>query len=599
MPICPQCSATIHAGAEDQCPACGYDVSRAEALFGEGQVEFTRVVDAAGALTHRERMELMRTLENLERQIPPVALCIYITDVGQVQELRTHAHWILNHARIHHPSFGKREQHKAIEDAALRERLPGDPLPEEEEPTPGWLENAWHTFREWLRDRLHPYPPPVRQEWMLILVLDVQLEMACFSWGYRLDPYIDPDRINTCIKRARLQFREREMMTALKRVMRAAVRRIGGNARQVNRRLRRQARPEHGRQAVLAAALAPLLLCGEPGQAASPPAAPAAPQAAPLPEWKPEDYRLLISGELDTRYSSLFPPPPTKEEMREEARQLKAQRALARRTRRNTPSTETESDSRILGKYYEVYASPAGAVLIDPQNLLPTVQREDVEHVLRSLNANARFRIYMAVYKAGQTMPGELSVDTLITAAAQPCEYAVMLLYPVGNPAGIELGYTEMKPTDEQRHAWLQQVRAAAQVQGGTEGMMEALRCISRQISPLAESFIPITPESPGKAPLIPIDFKEDGKEKKISLRERIQRYFEDPANHPTFIAYGIIAGVALFLFLVWWFLLRLRYPRLLNTEPDLRLASPYGAGVSRYVRYLEGREADKEKRLF
>ena len=132
MPICPKCSATIHAGAEDQCPACGYDISQADEIFGYGQVEFTRVVDAAGSLTHQERIELMRTLERLERRIRPVALCIYITDVGQVQELRTHAHWILNHARIHHPSFGKRELHKAIEDAELRERRPGERRQQEE-----------------------------------------------------------------------------------------------------------------------------------------------------------------------------------------------------------------------------------------------------------------------------------------------------------------------------------------------------------------------------------------------------------------------------------------------------------------------------------
>jgi len=30
-----------------------------------------------------------------------------------------------------------------------------------------------------------------------------------------------------------------------------------------------------------------------------------------------------------------------------------------------------------------------------------------------------------------------------------------------------------------------------------------------------------------------------------------------------------------------------------------LRLSSPYGAGVSRYVRYLDGKEASQAKRLF
>ena len=126
MPICPKCSSSFHNGAVEMCPACGYSIEQANRILGEGQVEFTRVVDAAGALTHQERLELMRALEQMERRIRPVALCVYITDVGQADELRTHAHWILNHARIHHPSFGKREQLRAIEDAELRERRPGE-----------------------------------------------------------------------------------------------------------------------------------------------------------------------------------------------------------------------------------------------------------------------------------------------------------------------------------------------------------------------------------------------------------------------------------------------------------------------------------------
>ena len=76
MPICPKCNASIHMGAESQCPPCGYSMKRADKVFGSNDVEFTRVVDEAGALTHSERMELMRALANLERHIPPVALCI-------------------------------------------------------------------------------------------------------------------------------------------------------------------------------------------------------------------------------------------------------------------------------------------------------------------------------------------------------------------------------------------------------------------------------------------------------------------------------------------------------------------------------------------
>lgn len=601
MPICPKCSATIHAGAEDQCPACGYDISQADELYGDGQVEFTRVVDAAGALTHQERLELMQTLEKLERRIRPVALCIYITDVGQVQELRTHAHWILNHARIHHPSFGKREQLKAIEDAELRERQPEDSTTTREQ-EPNWLVRTWQSISEYVMDALHPLPPPVRHEWMLILVMDVQLEMACFSWGYKLDPYIDPDRINTCIKSAQLEFRERAMVTALKKVMSKAARRLAISARSVNRKLRKAQK-----LATLAAMLG--LLAGSPLQAQEPTPAPqatAAPASEGMPHWRAEDYRHLMSGELLTGYTSLFPPKPTPEEikaeeerkkqLRREQRELRRQRKLPVKETRPLEKPE-ESDTRILGRYFDIYVKPPmDSSLNDPQRLLSTMERDDVDHVLRTLNANAKFRIYVSVFKGGQEIPSELSADILMMATAQACEYAVLMRYPTGNPSAIELSYRDITPEENIRHEWLQKVRTAAG-DGNAEGLMDALHCLSSLITPMAESFKPVTTHVAGKAPLVNINFKETQKEKKKSIKDKIGEILEHPYLIPL-AAYPL--GSLLGLLLLWWLFNWLRTSsKLVESEADIRLSSPYGAGVSRYVRYLEGTEAGKEKRLF
>ena len=605
MPICPRCSATIHAGAEDQCPACGYDITQADERFGDGQVEFTRVVDAAGALTHQERLELMSTLERLERKIQPVALCIYITDVGQAQELRTHAHWILNHARIHHPSFGKRDQLKAIEESELRMRQPGEPRPPQEAEQ-GWLARAWNELRERVIDLLHPIPPPVRHEWMLILVLDVQLEMACFSWGYKLDPYISADGINSCIKSAQLEFRERAMVPALKIVMRKARNHIAAQTRTVNRKLRRAQK-----LGVLVAAMG--LMLGSAGMAQEMPVPPPAenpPAAAPaedgMPHWRADDYRHLMAGELLTGYSALFPPKPTPEEikaederkkqLRREQRELQRQRKLPVATTRPLEKPE-ESDTRVLGRYCEIYTKPSRtSSLNDPQGLLSTVEREDVEHVLRELNANSKFHIYVTVFKGGQDIPSELSVDILVAATAQACEYAVLMRYPVGNPASIQLGYQEIKPEENQRLEWLQAVRAAAD-DGGAEGLMSALRCIKNLISPMADTFTPISASSGAKTKFIEIEFQASNKPRKEPLSEKIARFLENPL-----VIYLLVYPLSFVLMIIglWWFINWLRTSsRLVESEPDLRLSSPYGAGVSRHVRYLEGKEAGKEKRLF
>ncbi len=618
VPICPQCSATIHAGADDQCPACGYSLRRADALFGDGQVEFTRVVDAAGALTHQERQELLHFLENLERDIPPVALCIYITDDGQAEEFRTHAHWILNHARIHHPSFGRREKYKAIEDAELRLRFAGEAGGDEvppSEPAPAhcsWLSR----IRSYLRDALHPnLPPPVKQEWMLILVLDVQLERACFSWGYQLDPYVNPDSINRCIVGAKFQFRERAMVSGLRRVMKSAVREIAAGSRRVNAHLRRTGRAL-SLLAVCALGLSALLLpapCAAAPEGSAPavasavalpddevaeevaPATPvAAEAAAPAPEpgapatyaapprWQEEDYRHLMAGELVDAYALLFPA---------------ADAPRAERRFRNA-STLQESDKKVLGRYCEAYSRPTPAGLSDPQRLLTVEERRDVEHVLRELNANGRFRIYASLYRAGQQLPPELAAQTLTTATAKPCEYVVLLLFPLGDSQLLDLGYQEIKPTDEQRYAWLQRVRAAVSPEGhGVESLLLAIREVHAVIAPLAAGFHPISPEVAGTPPLIEVEFRPDTAEKKVPVKDKIAAFFTNEANRS--LIYGsagfFLMGGGFVLILI----LRRRSGSLLESVADVRLSSPYGAGVSRYVRYLEGKESPKESRIF
>ncbi len=652
MPICPQCSATIHAGADDQCPACGYSLRRADALFGDGQVEFTRVVDAAGALTHQERQELLHFLENLERDIPPVALCIYITDDGQAEEFRTHAHWILNHARIHHPSFGRREKHKAIEDAELSLRFardkdadaaegaPAVPVPLPHEPAPvSWLTR----IQNYLRDALHPHlPAPVRQEWMLILVLDVQLERACFSWGYQLDPYVNPDSINRCIVGAKFQFRERAMVAGLRRVMKAAVREIASGSRRVSAQLRRTGR---ALSALVLSASAFSLLCpcplsaapttspvaalpdddgaeeppvegsaaaaspapgtppapadgastaGTPSAVATPspdaPAAPPAPEpgapatyAAP-PRWSAEDHRHLMEGELTAAYSLLLP-------------SAEVPRA-DRRFRTPASMSARESDKKLPARYADLYKSPSPAGLCDPQGLLTTEERRDVEHVLRECNAQGRFRIYAALYRAGQQLPPELAVHQLTQAVAQPLEYAALLLFPLGDSEFLDLGYQDVAPSDDDRHAWLRRVRAAAApAGGGIESLLFAIHEVNAILVPLSAHFRPTAPGEAEKLPLIHVELRPDTGEKKVPVKDKIKAFFLDESNHPLLYSAGAALLFLAAVILVFFF--RRRSGSLLDSVADVRLSSPYGAGVSRFVRYLEGKESPKESRIF
>ena len=611
MPICPRCNATIHAGAEDQCPVCGYSLERANRIFGTRDVEFTRVLDEAGALTHQDRQDLLRTLEDLERNIPPVALCIYITARGQVQEFRTLAHWMLNHAHIHHPSFGRRERRQAIEDAELTERRQsenGDPTPRAPK-----QESWWSRLRKALRDALHPYPPPVRREWMLMLVLDVQLETACFTWGYMLDPYINPDSINSCILGARLQFRERAMAVGLKKVMRAAVSRLAVQSHRVNRKLRRSA------QAVAFAAvcglglLAPAALAAPtpdspwaddeiaeeveedtpaPPPAPAPAAAPKSPGAAAAydhaPRWAESDYRHLLSGELTGGYRMLAP-----------ARSVAPAAFPEKPAQARSPHKQPpESDAKIPAQYYRSYALATDSGLIDPQRLFSGVERADVEHTLREMNAGAPYRLHIAVFRSGQETPLELAVGALVRSVARPGEYSVMIMYGVGDTPQIEFGAHELKISDAQRHEWLERMRRAAnQRGGGVEGLAAAMHELRACLAPVVQDLPPLAAETAPNVPLIPIQMREEDDAEEVSFKDELRALLEDEGLRPVFITIGVILGVVLLALGFIW--LRRRSGHLIKTQPDVRLASPYGAGVSRNVRYLEGREMHKNPRPF
>lgn len=627
MPICPKCNATIHPGAEQQCPLCGYSMLRADKMFGSNDVEFTRVVDEAGALTHRERTELLNTLANLERRVSPVVLCIYITDRGKLQDFRSQAHWVLNHARIHHPSFGRREQQRTIEEVAMSERKPGEarPMPDEEEP--GWLTRNWQGFCGWVRDLCLPTPPPVKQEWMLTLVLDVQLEVACFSWGYMLDPYINPDRITSCIVGARLQFREREMVTALRLVMKAATAQLAQATRRVNKTLRAAAtrRKSYALPWLLSCSLALAAAPSARAQQPDPPAenpAPAAapanpaggtpaaeqpqPEATPAPEpvvpgvpaaynieprWSSVDYRHLMSGRLPECYNRLMPGGVQR------AAEPAADKRSAAQRRRDS-GENAESDTRVPGRYCQQYLDPHGTVLRDPQQLLTEVERADVMHLLRELNAHSRFHIYVSVFKNGQEIPCEVAAPNLVRQIAQPGQYTVLLQYAVGEPPSVDIGYKEIEPTPEQVRDWSDSVRSRVMTAGGGgQGLLDAVRCLHAMLEPVSAAFTPLNPDSATGVRKLDLPLKPKPKEKKVSWKDKAREWIEAGGANSYLAAGGVMAAL---LGLVWWFIYWNRScGRLLESEPDNRLASRYGAGVSRYVKYLEGKEAEKEKKPF
>ena len=606
---------------------------RADAVFGAHEVEFTRVVDAAGALTHKERMELIRFLGDLERKLCPIALGVYITDHGQLSDFRHHAHWILNHARIHHPSFGKREQTEEDEAPPIIELSAEERRMRAEEKEPGFISRMITRIKE----RFSKCPPPVQQEWMLILVLDVQLEIACFTWGYMLDRYINPDTINIGIVNARLLFRERAMVLALKSVMKKTVHKIASRAHKINRSIKkaqsRSSYPHAARLLSVAAGVSILAASGNshatpavdssafndddyaeivelPATEPAPPTETAIPRPAPqpttpvttaparwgaatyteAPQWSQPDYDRLMQRQINAGFNMLIPggqeitPTPLPQA-------------------NNDQGAFEESDTEVRGRYTDQYKPRAGLNvpnLNDPQKILTDIERNDAQYALQTLNAHSPYRICVSIFKAGQEVPHDLIAAGLVHAVSGATEYVVMIQYGMGDNATVDLGFKSINLSDEQRHAIRTAVQERMRAAGcGVEGLLAAMQCVKEQVDALHYNFEPLSAGTSHKLPSVLPDGlgKEAEEDEEPGIRDKIFAAVSDPATYPCVILVAIVALGALGGGL--WFMRWLHSGKLLETRPDYRLASRYGAGVSRHVRYLEGQEATKTKTIF
>lgn len=670
MPICPKCSSKFHRGAEVQCPCCGYSLREANGIFGNRTLELARITDTAGILTHKERMALARFLERIERRIPPAALCVYVTDHGRLADFRTHAHWALNHARPRHETFGKRGRRQALEEPRILVRDPRAAREDEPAAPPSRLREWREELSESWHDLLHPVPPAVRPEWMLLLVMDVQLETACFAWGYMLDPYVDPNRINgAMMKHARQLFRERSTEKALELVMEGAARHLAARAHALKKRFslerlwgrsalpalalaaclsqadgavplhdlpdlpslppppspaaavpssapaaasevqapaRHAASPEDTATAPSPGAPATQSPSTEEGQA-SPPSATSATEDSPYPEdWKAADRELLLLGSWWKNVEQLFP------DREDEAAAPRIDRAATAHPLHEddaTAATLPESDSTVPEVYAPRYLRPESSGLLDPQNLMSETERSDLRRLLNLLHRNCRCRFYVALFGKNQKEPLSLSPQKLIVEIARLHERSVLLHYHLGDASSLRLAYDAefMKElTDDQRRAWLRAVRdAAGSFTHGPDALDAALWALAEHVRPVAEALPERRVEESqllqdDAAPLrsvsrVPISLDREAAPKKKDWRSRLREIPDDPA----FIPLASVAGgaVALLGGLLWLLKVRRRNARLEESAADVRLSSPAGAGVSRVVHYMEGREAGGDAR--
>jgi hypothetical protein len=175
----------------------------------------------------------------------------------------------------------------------------------------------------------------------------------------------------------------------------------------------------------------------------------------------------------------------------------------------------------------------------------------------------------------------------------------VLLQYGMGDTPTVDLGLKSIDMKDEDRLAFLAELEAkVAEAGGGVEGLMEAMRCVKARFEGKASTFVPLTAGSGFVLkPVLPgTMLEEESEEKELSLVQKVIKYL----NEHNLLPYAITGGAGLLsvagLSLIY--VIRRRSGKLLETEPDYRMMSPFGAGVSRYVEYLLGNEAPKAEKV-
>lgn len=625
MPICPQCRISFHKGASDQCPACGYKLGNAEKRLGQGMVEFSRVLDAAGLLTFDEWQHLVSFLERLERRLPPVALCVYLTDRGMEQELPMHAHWILNHAKINHRSFGQRDAKIALEEGGLQMGIDIPEMQNEAAEAPPEARRAHRRQQKPARQRtsfwegchhlLYPTPPPVQKEWMLILMLDVQLEQACLSWGYKLDPYIDADSIHECVAKAYTLFRDRRMLAGIECAMNHIVKRLAGTALQVNANLRK-ARAQQKQQPPLSPLYSAqgeslknivLLMCGlglmgsslsaqdilNPALAASKPFKGRAAGVESFPTWSSQESALQARGQMAGSSRVLFAPPPI---AAPDLEALVIDEDEDEDLSFDGSARGPESSLTRLPAWREHLPPLSGDLLIDEGHVLSDLERCDIGQQLLSLNAHKPYRLYVHILDASVEKARTQSAENFLPQAAQLGEKALLIQYTLGVPDAIDIAAQSLALPAEELAAWRAQMIARAEGYRSERDII--MRLVEQAAGLLQQQGTKLPPggrDTTLYLPKLDLNLSPQTEQEQGAVLTRT----DSTASRPSFeqmAAYLYLflsCCICTALFFLYQFLRR-RTVRLMDTPSDYRLSSPHGAGVGIAIPYAE--QYDKKR---
>jgi hypothetical protein len=92
---CPRCVQRIHRAAA-ACPHCGFCITDADGMFGEGEVKLRSLTDAAGIFRRNERDRIEDALDRIGELFPQLFVAVYTGGLGEMGNLRQFGFWLLN-----------------------------------------------------------------------------------------------------------------------------------------------------------------------------------------------------------------------------------------------------------------------------------------------------------------------------------------------------------------------------------------------------------------------------------------------------------------------------------------------------------------------
>lgn len=246
------------------------------------------------------------------------------------------------------------------------------------------------------------------------------------------------------------------------------------------------------------------------------------------------------------------------------------------------PESETEVAEKFLDEYFE--SKPAGQ-LVDPQELLSTEERKDLEAFLALHSSDSTIDLFVYVFGEHQMIPGDVRDEEMVERLFSAGKPAAVIYFYVGAPQRSAMhlspSLTDSVSAAEQRRALESSVMRAFgkeipsdQLEAFLQQMSIRIYWMGRMANGTAAGTMESIPE--GEDVLLSSE-KEPVVEEKLELPPWMKEF-------GVRVAAGLVSLLSLVGLVMWW-RARARY-RFPEFEVEPRLGGSHAAGIGAVISF-------------